>query len=501
MVHTGALRGIAGAVLLASVALLTIAPPAAFADEHPATYADTAGDAVPRRTDPGADGPYDPVAHRLIDLREVVVGAWEADDPEHDLFIGDFDDDGEFVRLDLVLDGLVNPPGQTLPWDFAPFEYGAHPVFGFIEIDMDQEVETGGELDAPQYRYLGNVVRFGGKPAIRRFEDRVALDASAFDDDFETPPFVDRHGEEFHLALLGSEFESGEIEEIEGNGDDAFDAGETWQIEGFWFHRAHGYEPFSLAEGGECDLRFHHDLLMDVTHLSLVFPLTNVGAGMMQGEEPEPPNGDPSDQASVLEALIDLRDSAVFLDEYPTGFPEEAIITDWEDQDPGEFLDPDDWEITVLLGTSYTAADPSGEYFVWTDAYPDVIRGDVDGDAEAEDDDQERIAEFVAAEDAGDGTVDGRVVLSDFGLNFSVFDINHGGVVDELDSMLVSVPGDFDADADVDLVDFARLQACFSGTGVLFEPLACGLADLDGDQDVDGEDAGRFVSALTEPGD
>ncbi|UCE61800.1 MAG: hypothetical protein JSU63_08645, partial [Phycisphaerales bacterium] len=147
------------------------------------------------------------------------------------------------------------------------FRYGDHPVYGFVEIDMDADVWTGGELFAPEYRYLGNVVRFGGNVLHPEFLDRVALDGSAFDDDFLTPPFVERHGEEFHLALIGGQFGAGDIVEVAGDDDGIFEEGETWNIRGPFFHRAHGYELFSFVEGGrypgeyapDADLQFRHD--------------------------------------------------------------------------------------------------------------------------------------------------------------------------------------------------------------------------------------------------
>ena len=370
--------------MLACAAVLPMCAAApASAAEPVVAVEDAVGDAVARPTDPQADSPFDPDLHHLADLCQVTVGKWLPFEPQQNIFAGIFASQGKFVRLDLVLNGLMNPPGDTRPGEFDPFEYGNHPVYGFVEIDMDQDVETGGELEAPQYRYLGNVVRFGAKPAADRFDDRVALDASAFDGDFEVGPFVDRHGEEFHLALLGSQFDAGDITRITGNGDGTFDSGETWRITAPMFHRAHGYEPFSLATGGAhageyspiCTVQFQHDHIEDRTTISLVFPLKNSGAAQMTGEPPEPDNADPSDQASVKEALVDLHDSAVFLDKYHTGLKEEALITEWQNKVPGDYLDPTAWQITVLLGTSYTLPDPAGEYFVWTDVCPDPRPG------------------------------------------------------------------------------------------------------------------------------
>ena len=199
------------------------------------TFDDSTRDALSRPMDPGANLTFDPDEHRLIDLQRMTIGTWAPDDPASDLFTGKFETNGEFLRLELIVDGLVNPPGSADPFSFDPFRYGDHPVYGFIEIDMDGDVWTGGELDAPEYRYLGNVVRFGGNVLRSAFADRVALDGSAFDGDFLTSPFVERHGEEFHLKLIGGQFGAADIEEVEGDGDLLFEAGETWNVEGPFF--------------------------------------------------------------------------------------------------------------------------------------------------------------------------------------------------------------------------------------------------------------------------
>ncbi|MFQ5591564.1 MAG: hypothetical protein ACE5HE_10410 [Phycisphaerae bacterium] len=415
------------------------------------TIADPPSDAVVRRTDLGADGPVDPQLHALVDLQSITVGAWAPDDPAADLFSGVFDVDGQFVRLDLVVKGLINPPGSVDPFAFNPFRYGDHPIYGFVEIDMDAYVYTGGELVAPDYRYLGNVARWGGQPPREEFSDRIARGGEDFDGDFLTPPFIERHGEEFHLALLGGGFGLSDINELAGNGDLVFDSDETWQITGSFFHRAHGFEPFSLADGGsfpgeyapESELQFRHDSLEDVTYLSLVFPLTNIGAGLMTGDPPEPLNADPSDQFSVLEALDDLQSSALFLNMYPSGLPEEDIILGWEDRDPNEHLNPAEWSMTALLGTSYTEPDAAGALYVWTDIMPDVAVGDYDGDGEYDDDDRASILQFIKEEDGSDGSVDGRVVIQGFAWDFSIYDTDYNGVVDERDYqfMTSAVPG------------------------------------------------------------
>jgi hypothetical protein len=56
---------------------------------------------------------------------------------------------------------------------------------------------------------------------------------------------------------------------------------------------------------------------------------------------------------------------------------------------------------------------------------------------------------------------------------------------------------DFDGDRDVDMVDFAHLQCCLTGTGVFQSDPACADARIDGDLDVDGDELEFFLGCLT----
>jgi hypothetical protein len=491
------------AITAAAILLLYVA--VTQADENPRSLSDPRGDTLIRRTDPNGLLPCDVLNHRAPDLRDLKLGRWSPSDPQTDLFTGAYDTAGLFLRLDITFDGLINPPGDNRPWNFTPFTYGPNPVFGFIEIDMDRNAATGGEVDGPQYRYLGNAARFGGVPNLGYLYDRFAMDAAAFDGDFDTKPYVERSGEEFHLALLGDLFLPEDVVEVAGNADQTFDAGEIWLITARWFHRAHGYEPFSFVYGGAragayeplCTLRFAHDPNSASTELTLVTPLTNAGAALMLGEPVQPSNFDSSDQCSVLEALLDLEDSAAYLHENPTGLPEQKLINGWYEEEPATFLDPTNWRVTALVGTTYLASAEACEYFVWTDIYPGVVRGDVNGNGIAGNWDRGDIARYIRDHDADDGQIDNLVVLSGFPGNFSGYDVNQDGVVDALDELLVSRPGDLDLDGDVDLIDIAQFQTCEAGSARLC--IECGLGDLDMDGDVDGADFLRLADLLAGP--
>lgn len=485
------------------------------ADELMLRMIDPPLDTVARRTDTGPDDAFDADLLQLIDLREITVAPWSPDDPEVDLFTGIIDEQGLFFRLDIVVDGLVSPPGSLDATYFDPFAFGDNPIYGFVEIDMDDDEDTGGELDAPEFRYLGNIARFGGQPLDSVFEDRIAEDGSAFDGDFETKPYVERSGEEFHLALLHQGYTIHDIVHVIGNGDAVFETGETWDVPGQWFHRAHGYERFSLAGGGgrageytpHTILRFQHDENMDQTIITLVFPLTNEGAARALGALPQPNNHDPTDQASLFEAFDDLVVSAELLENIPSGKPEELLIIDWAGRNPEYAITPVNWRFTALFGTSYASSRSGNAFFVWTDTFPNATRGEVDGEdgsstnddpEEADDGDRDEIAEYIEQHDADDGIVDGMVIMVDFARNFSVYDINYDGVVDNVDILLVSAAGDCDGDGDVDLADFACLQNSFTGESEKCKSDMCHLSDLDTDNDVDLRDLVRFLRASVE---
>lgn len=476
---------------------------------------DATGDAVLKRTDLGADGPVNAGAHRQPDLIAYGVGAWSPDSPSVDLFTGDWDPGGEFLRLELVFDGRINPPGPIGGgYPFDPYLHGPHPVMGYVEIDMDHDVDTGGETSGPQHRYLGNAGRFGGLPSRVDFRERAARGAASFDGVLATPPFVDRSGEDFHLALNGWLIES--IARSDES-DSIFGPGETWDVSGRLFHRAHSYEAYSYAccHGplGSYEplvtLRFQHSTQTDRTSLVLVYPLTQSASAAARGEpEVELLDGDASNQSSVQEALDDLVFSVEFAPPEWSGDPGFPIIEKWGEKNPSDFLDPSDWRLTALLGMSYEQ-EHSEALFAWTDLAPDVLKGDLNGDGRVSGLDVAALNGFIHVNDGkpgidADGVVNNRVQLVDFGPNFSPFDVNYDGVVDVLDRDAINTEkrrgGDFDRDGDVDQADFGHLQLCY-GSRVADAPVdGCENADLDRDGFVDQQDLDKFQECATGPG-
>src|SRR5260221_3003279 len=136
----------------------------AFARPDPTVFSDLIGDAQIRRTDAGCLGPINPNTQRLPDIVEIRIGRFAPTAPQIDLFAGVWGPTGGFMRLDLVINGLVNPPGPLAYGESAvyqPFRYGPNPIYGWIELDMDGNENNRGEVESPELRYLSNVNRFG----------------------------------------------------------------------------------------------------------------------------------------------------------------------------------------------------------------------------------------------------------------------------------------------------------------------------------------------------
>jgi len=482
---------------------------------------DTRGDVVARRTDAGADGPIDPGLHALPDLLSYSLGNWHPADPQTDLFVGTWSAMGGFLRFEVVFDGVVNPPGPVgccgEP-SYDPYRYGPNPVSGYIELDVDDDVDTGGELEVPQLRYLGNTSRFGGLPQQAAIRSRAAPDYFAFDGDLGSSPLVERSGEDFHIALVGWEIQSAGIVRSDVS-DWTFGAGETWIVPGYLFQRAHGYRQYSSAccRAGApmgsyeplVKLEFSHSTISNRTTITLVYPLTNAACAAMQGNpQTEPMDIYFTNQNSMQEALFELMISAMAASPADRSEPEFALIAGWESKNPNDYLEPALWQVSILVGGNYTESQENS-LFVWSDICPDVTVGDVSGDIMVNAADVIAFDLFVQQHDglAGfdeDGVINGVLRIIDFGPNFSLYDLNYDGWVDDLDRAMTSggplfARSDFDHDTDVDQSDFGHLQACLTGIDQRPAAPGCQNADVDRDGDVDESDRAIVVGCLAGP--
>lgn len=405
---------------------------------------DRAGDAVIRRTDAGNNAPL-PQGFVPIDLLEMRMEGWEPFSPQTDPYSGDTSGgDEDIMRIQIVVDGLVAPPGP-IGLDASPFEpymFGDRPLFGYFEIDIDDQKNTGGEMmPLAQNRYLANVGRFGEVPD-GSFGERMVREPGDLDDSFSTLPQFERTGGEFAIAMCGCFTPT--IVSQDGDMDSRFDPGETWVVRGRFFERFIAFAPESGMFGGSdfglfdpmVDLQFKHDIATDKTTVTLVFPITNAGAAMLSGQPEQPLDLNVANQTSIEEALDDL----IYGADFASGDLSE--LTDgWRGRDTDDYYRPRDWHAIAIVGTVSTEKDPSA-LFVWTDVGFDEVRGDFDGTGiyALPDNDllESTIDQRDGGADDGDGAVNGEVLLSDFPREFSVFDLNSDGRLDAED--LADVP-------------------------------------------------------------
>lgn len=433
----------------------------------PVTAFDDRADRSIRRTDSGATADLSLGRHRVPELVGLRLSNWSPSLASTSLFEGCWSSAGGFVRLEVAFKGLVNPPGRvgiSTP-AYAPFEYGPNPVSGFIEIDVDDNVDTGGNYTNPENTYTGNIARFGGLPTNPELFDRIArlgVDVGEFT---ASTPHVERSGEDFHLALFGDLIDG--VTEVSGDGDGIFEAGEVWTIRGPLLHRAHGYAIFTSANGdGEyepvVDIEFRHDVAADVTVVSLVYPLNNQAAAMISGSAVQPSDDNGDNDNSIYEGLLDLKSSLANLNPQLPQHPAYPLIDAWNTEDPAQYLDASHWRVTCLVGMSYPAQDLFGAFIAWTDAYPSVRQGDFNGDGVVTADDVTSFDAFVSQYDGvspidNDNAINGRIMLSDFGPNFSLFDLDDNGSVDEFDRAAIPIDGDVNRDGLVTIADASAL--------------------------------------------
>lgn len=431
----------------AAVSIVLSLPTLASASVGTGVWTDPAGDAVIRRTDPGNNGVLGP-GFTPIDLLGVRLRGWQSPTATTNPYNGsEVTGPADLFRLDVQLDGVVCPPGPLGLGGFAydPYRYGQRPLFGYVELDVDDQKNSGGEfMPLAQNRYLANVGRFGLSP-LGSISDRIVRDAGDVDSNIYTGPQFERTGGDFVLAMCGC-FAPVVVSES-GDMDGVFDAGETWTVRGRFFERFQAFEPESALFGGSdfglwdpvVDLRFSHDINDDVTTVTLVYAITNEGAGSLAGQAAQPLDFSLLNQTSMFEALDDLIEGAEFVHG-----PLEELTDPWRGRDLEDYRRPREWFVHALIGTAYAAPEP-GALFVWTDTGFDETFGDLDDDDLVTETDAALIVAAIEDEDGSDGAIDGRVVIPGFGPAFDLRDLNGDGVIDLQDRWLIACPADIAA--------------------------------------------------------
>ncbi|MCB9846683.1 MAG: hypothetical protein H6811_11945 [Phycisphaeraceae bacterium] len=466
----------------------------------PDTLYDRPGDARLHRTDPGANGP---VSCSPPDLLSVRLRGWHAFDAESDPYAGfEVDPEGcHLFRADIVLEGLVNPAG-TLglngnPCD--PYRFGPNPVVGFIDFDIDRDRDTGGELgSAAEIRFLANVGRFAALPE-GSLGSRAARSGDDYDLNFWTGPYFERSGADFAVVLCGCH----DVEIVSGDdGDGVFEAGETWVVRSRFFQRAAGYRDASGVFGGSdfglydplTNLRFRHSVSANTTTITLVEAMDMHGASELTGEPEQAPDNEigPFSHHSVQEAVLDLIDAA----QGSISEPARTLTKQWEHKGWDDAWDVSRWRATALIGAPYDTCDES--LYAWSDVGFESEVGDFDSSGFVDGADALVFASGVASLDGMasdcDGMVDGRVVICDFGPNFSVFDVNYDGVIDASDLHAIC-PADLTGSSDPQSPDYGVPDGQVDGSDFFFflDRFAAGdlaRADLTGSADPGSGDYG-----------
>lgn len=466
-------------------------------DEGPKVLVDASGDATFRRTDLGSDGPMHP-STTPVDLLELSIGPWDPDDAGDDPYAGDWedDDDGDFVRIDLVFAGVVNPPGNVLgAQPFNPFRYGFNPLHGALEIDVDRDKNTGGECDDPAlYRYLANVGRFGAAP-YGSLSERIARRGEHLNTLFGSDPQIERSGAEFVVSLCGC-FNTTVQNTFGDASPTTFGAGDRWLVRGRFFQRTGGFQDASFVFGGsfpglydpQINVLFQHHAGSNRTTVSIVFPLTPAGAGELAGQAPAPMDLNVANQFSVQEALEDVIAGAA--ENLPPGCVYE-LIRHWDGRDSDDYLEPADWDVLALFGTTYSTLQ-SPYYYVWSDTGFDDRVGDFDGTGVVDTMDVDAIDAEIAARDGGasdaDGAVNGAVVIPMYSSAFSLYDVNNDGVIDGGDGAAIgpALVGDLNGDCAVNFADLNIVVSFFN--------TASPAGDVNGDGSVNFADLNLVVS-------
>lgn len=444
-----------------------------------------AGDARVRETDPCRC--FQPGPQQVLpDLVEVSLSGWSPTSPSTDLFSGvvvpqNNGNPPRFFRMQVILNGRVNPPGGlglSPAAAYSPFQFGPSPIYGFIELDIDRNEDTGGEPPAAAAnRFLANAARFGARPKGSRGGRAAECDADLFLP-WDQSPLICRSGEDFALVFCGC-FPVTVVNTSYPSGP-TFGPGDTWVVQGRFFQRAGAYTPACGTVGGSAigaydpvvKLQFKHDAATDRTTITLVYPLDQIGAQLMSAAAAPPPlNTSITDGFSVQEAVQELINRAGNL--AGVGGLARAATEGWAGESfSTDIRNPTRWRVNAILGTTYPSSAPAASPYVWTDIGFDVITGDMNGDGMVSSPDGQYICNRIQSLDGVpdrdvDAAVNGSVVLPDFGVSFHRADVNADGRIDIADLRLVGgapCPADFDLSGSISLDDlFIYLKAWFAG--------------------------------------
>lgn len=436
--------------------------------DNSGVWTDAQDDALVRRTDMGNDAPL-PAEFVPIDLLSVTVEGWLPSSPTSDLYAGSVViGDAEFVRIQVVVDGLVSPSGPIgiNGFPYNPYQFGARPITGFIDLDIDGQKNSGGELmPIARNRYLANVARFGLSPQ-GSISERMVQSGSDIDSNFFLGPQFERTGAEFSLNMCGCFSTS--IHSQNGNMNSLFEAGETWVVGGRFIERFASFQDLSVLFGGSdfglfdpmASLQFAHEIGEDDTTITLVFPITNAGAALQAGQPEQSIDLNLSNHTSMEEAIDDL----ILGSDFATGVLAE-LVDGWDNEQFDDFREPSRWDVTALIGTAPLTAQPSS-FYVWTDTGFNEHLADFNLDELNTPLDDDTLLAFIAVNDGSandaDSVVNDQVGIADFGIEFHFYDLNYDGVVSEDDIVGMTCRADLSDDGVLDFFDISAFLSLFA---------------------------------------
>jgi len=479
------------------LALLALGCSSALGSAHPGTgvWIDPADDAGIRRTDVGNNASL-PVDFLPIDLLAVYLQGWSTPTPTTDPYAGaPITRDADLMRLQITLAGLIAPPGPLALDGFVydPTLFGDRPIYGYFEIDIDDDTDTGGELSSfARNRYLANVGRFGMSPA-GSIADRMVRNGNDFDSNYFSEPQFERSGGEFSLLMCGCFTPT--IESQNGNMDSTFDPGETWIVSGRFFERFVSFQSASGLFGGFSDglfdpivnLQFVHDMAADQTTITLIFPITNAGAAMLTGEPIEPIDISLLNHTSIEEAIDDL----IFGSDFTDG-PLEELVEGWEEAQVTDYRKPAQWALSALIGTAPTEPDSSA-LFIWTDTGFNETFGDLNNDQMSDLDDSQVITDTIEELDGtvsdADGIINGQIAIPNFGFEFNIIDLSGDGLISPDDIQIPLCQADLNHDGTLNFFDVSAFLSAFAAQ----DP----IADFTGEGSFNFFDVSAFLVAYS----